>query len=133
MKNNYIIFVLILVVIISVLLILKLYIKNKMVPNTLRTNNEIVLKTNGGVPYTWEYSIDDESIIQLKEKRIEGEKDKKIAGGVILEHYVFKSIKPGITTIKFTYRNFTNKSIANTKKYKVVVNEKLELDIIEMS
>lgn len=51
---------------------------------------ELTYKTNGGVPYKWEYKIEDESIVQFVEtKDITSEEDKKLAGGPVYINYIF--------------------------------------------
>ncbi len=97
----------------------------------LKTNNEVVLKTNEGVSYVWEYSIDNDDIVEYTEKE-SIDKKKRLVGGEIEEHYVFKGKKAGTTTITFDYRNFVDNTIDKTKKYKVKVNKRLQVDIKEI-
>ena len=60
MNKKYIMLICSLVLIIGLLAIL-LYLK--------WPNNKITLKTNGGVPYTWQYTIKDDSIVKFKKKK----------------------------------------------------------------
>ena len=91
-------------------------------------NDEIVLKTNGGVPYLWKYTIDNKNIVKFKCKKVKV-KDKNLAGGEVIEHYIFSGLEEGTTEIKFEYKNFTDNSVSETKKYKVIVDKNLKLKI----
>ena len=93
--------------------------------------NEVVLKTKGGVLYLWEYMIENDGIIELEEKESE-EKTRNVIGGEKEQHFVFKGLKEGTTTITFDHRNIVENNVTNTKKYKVTVNKKLEVNIKEI-
>ena len=94
----------------------------------IKKNDEVILKTNGGVPYVWEYSISDKNIVKFKCKKVEV-KDKNIAGGVVVEYYIFSGLKEGSTKIKFEYKNFTNNNVEEVREYKVIVDKHLKLKI----
>ena len=122
MKNKKtIIIVIIILVILAVFIVL---INSKKV-------NEVVLKTKGGVSYLWEYMIENDGIIELEEKESE-EKTRNVIGGEKEQHFVFKGLKEGTTTITFDHRNIVENNVTNTKKYKVTVNKKLEVNIKEI-
>lgn len=99
------------------------------VKNNKDNNNEIILETNGGVPYEWKYSIDDESIVKFNSK--DSISDDELAGGKVELHYYFKGLKKGTTTIKFEYVNFVNDEVEKTKNYEAVVDADLNLNITE--
>lgn len=85
---------------------------------------ELTYKTNGGVPYKWEYTIEDESIVTfVKTKDITPEKDKNLDGGPVYTNYIFKGLKEGKTTITFKYVNITNGSIEKEEKLTVKVDK----------
>ena len=98
------------------------------IAKSLKKTDEIILKNRGGVSYNWEYIIEDKNIISFKEKESQ-EKTKNLVGGEVEEHFIFKGLKEGSTTIKFEYRNFVDNSVKETKKYKVKVDKKLRVDI----
>ena len=85
-------------------------------------------KTYGKDPYTWVYTIDDESVLKCKDKTIK-QKKGNITGGVIKTHYVFKGLKEGTTTLKFEYRNIVDNSVDETKVYKVIVDKDLKIKL----
>lgn len=85
---------------------------------------ELTYKTNGGVPYKWEYQIEDESIVEfVRTKDITSEKDKKLDGGPVYINYIFKGLKQGKTTITFKYVNITDGSIEKEEKVTVKVDK----------
>lgn len=92
----------------------------------------IELSTNGGVPYSWEYTIEDENIVKLDDKDSK-EKNSTTAGGPVKLMYYFKGIKEGNTTITFNYKNITNDTIDETKVYSVIVDKKLKIKIEEIN
>ena len=94
----------------------------------IKRNDGVILKTNGGVPYVWKYSISDKNIVKFKCKKVEV-KNKNMAGGVVVEHYIFSGLKEGSTRIKFEYKNFTNNNVEEVREYKVIVDKNLKLKI----
>ena len=67
---------------------------------------ELTYTSNGGVPYRWEYEIEDESIIEcVKTYVIKDENKGGRVGAPIYTNYVFKGLKKGTTTITFRYVN----------------------------
>ena len=121
MNKKYIMLICSLVLIIGLLAIL-LYLK--------WPNNKITLKTNGGVPYTWQYTIKDDSIVKFKKKETKV-KDKNLAGGEVIEYYFFEGLKKGKTTIKFEYKSIVDSKVDKTKTYKVTVSKNKKVQIKE--
>lgn len=102
------------------------------IPNTTGSKElELTYKTNGGVPYKWEYKIEDESIVEfVKTKDITSEEDKKLTGGPVYINYIFKGLKKGKTTITFKYVNITNGSIEKENKIAVKVDKYKNISLI---
>ena len=102
------------------------------IPNTTGSKElELTYKTNGGVPYKWEYKIEDESIVEfVKTKDITSEEDKKLTGGPVYINYIFKGLKKGKTTITFKYVNITNGSIEKEDKIVVKVDKYKNISLI---
>ncbi len=108
-------------------IVLKIVIPNKTGSKEL----ELTYKTNGGVPYKWEYKIEDESIVEfVKTKDITSEEDKKLTGGPVYINYIFKGLKKGKTTITFKYVNITNGSIEKENKIAVKVDKYKNISLI---
>ena len=104
------------------------------VPGTSKNGSkkiELTMKTNGGVPYDWEYVIEDESVVKFVEtKDITSEKDKKLDGGPVYINYIFKGLKEGKTTITFKYVSIKDGSINEEKKYIVKVDNHRNVSIV---
>ena len=67
---------------------------------------ELTYETNGGVPFKWEYQIEDESIVEyVKLYVVKDENKNGKVGAPIYTNYVFKGLKKGTTTITFRYVN----------------------------
>ena len=92
---------------------------------------ELTYKTNGGVPYKWEYKIEDESIVEfVKTKNITSKEDKKLAGGPVYINYIFRGLKEGKTTITFKYINIIDDSIEKEDKVRVKVDKHKNISLI---
>ena len=92
---------------------------------------ELTQKTNGGVPYEWEYEIEDENIVKfVKKYTIEPSKGEPIEGGAISINYVFKGNKKGVTTVTFRYRNITTNKVEKESVYKLKVDKHKRISLI---
>ena len=102
------------------------------IPSTTGSKElELTYKTNGGVPYKWEYKIEDESIVEfVKTKDITSESDKELTGGPVYINYIFKGLKEGKTTIIFKYINITDNSIEKEEKLEVKVDKYKNISLI---
>ena len=102
------------------------------IPSTTGSKKlELTYKTNGGVPYKWEYKIEDESIVEFVEtKNITSEEDKKLDGGPVYINYIFKGLKKGKTTITFKYVNILDGSIEKEDKVTVKVDNYKNISLI---
>lgn len=102
------------------------------IPSTTGSKElELTMKTNGGVPYKWEYKIEDESVVKfVGTKDITAEKDKELDGGPVYTNYIFKGLKKGKTTITFKYVNITDGSIAKEEKHTVKVDNQKNISLV---
>ena len=102
------------------------------VPNVTGSKTiELTYKTNGGVPYKWEYQIEDESIAQFVEaKDITPEQEKKMVGATISTNYVFKGVKEGKTTITFKYVNIISNVVEKEEKFTVKVDKHKNISLV---
>ena len=108
------------IVVIGLLVVLKI-----VIPSTSGSKElELTYKTNGGVPYKWEYKIEDESVVAfVKTKDITSKKDKELDGGPVYINYIFKGLKEGKTTITFKYVNIVDGSVDKEEKVTVKVDK----------
>lgn len=92
---------------------------------------ELTYMTNGGVPYRWEYKIEDESIVEfVRNKDITSEEDKKLDGGPVYINYIFRGLKEGKTTITFKYVNIVDNSIERKEKVTVKVDKYKNISLV---
>ena len=113
----------------TLFIILKIIIPNESGSKEL----ELTYKTNGGVPYKWEYIIEDESIVEfVKTKDITPKKDKELAGGPVYINYIFKGLKEGKTIITFKYINITDGSVEKEDKVTVKVDKSKNISLISI-
>lgn len=125
MKNNIAV-ILIISIIILIGIILGISLKNK------SKQIEFVYKTNGGVPFEWQYEIEDKNIVKiLKEYEIENQNKNGLVGAPIKTKYVFEGLKEGKTTITFRYISLTNNTISKEEIHKVKVDKKRNITLIE--
>ena len=104
------------------------------IPSTTESKElELTYKTDGGVPYKWEYKIEDESVVEFVEtKDVTSEEDKKLDGGPVYISYIFKGLKEGKTTITFKYVNITDNSIEKEDKVTVKVDKYKNISLVEI-
>ena len=113
-------------IIIIIIIIILFILLNK------KNDNEIVLITHGGVPYNWEYTIEDTSIVKFKEM-MSVSKSIGTVGGEVEEHYIFEGLKEGKAKINFIYKNITDNSIEKTINYEVIVDKNMKITIYKIS
>ncbi len=113
-------------------------IKNTGKSNSDQTSNvdktaEVVVEAQGSIPYDWEYTIADTSIIKFKEIKEDTNEDSEdiMLGGGKEQHYIFEGLKEGTTTIKFELKSFVSTDIAETKEFNVSVGKDLKTTITE--
>lgn len=94
-------------------------------------NAVVELSTNGGVPYNWEYILEDESIAKLDKQDSKGPNDNTSGGKIQLKYY-FVGKKEGNTTLTFNYKSITDETITETKVYSVIVDKNLKIKIEEI-
>ena len=93
---------------------------------------KIELKTNAGIPFKWEYKIEDKSIVKLKDKKSKST-NNHLAGGPIYETYIFEGLKEGKTIITFNFVNFTNNQIDKTEQYQIIIDKNKKITIIKIN
>lgn len=111
---------------ISIILVVTLLMVLKVIIPSISGNKELELtyKSNGGVPYKWEYKIEDESLVKfVRTKDITSKEDKKLDGGPVYTNYIFKGLKQGKTTITFKYINIVDGSVDKEEKLTVKVDK----------
>ena len=120
MKIKTLIGLVVVIVLGGLFVFLKFMVFDKKNPNEL----EMVYKINAGIPFKWEYEIEDESVVKfVKSYVIKDENKGGIVGAKVHTKYVFKGLKKGETAIVFKFVNFTTGEVTNEERHKIVVDE----------
>lgn len=123
--NKGLIGLIISIIILFVTLFIIIYNKK---PRTL----DITYKINAGIPFKWEYSIEDESIVKLKKSYVTKNENKgAIVGAPIHTKYIFEGLKEGKTTITFKYVNVTKEMPNKEEKYYVKVDKNKNVELLK--
>lgn len=130
MKKGIIVGILILAIIIIVICIGT---RNTNKSNTSNTTAEVVVEAQGSIPYDWDYTIADTSIVKFKELKEDtnDNSEEVMLGAGKQQHYIFEGLKEGTTTIKFELKSFVGSDIAETKNFDVSVDKNLKVTITE--
>lgn len=126
--NKKIILVLIIFFIAIIFLIIKFGGSSK--DNNFKTL-ELAYKTNGGVPYEWQYEIENKDIVEfVKSYQVDNQNKNGLVGAPITINYVFKGLKEGTTTITFKYVNITNGEVDREEKNIVKVDNGKNISLV---
>lgn len=92
---------------------------------------EITKDINAGIPFRWEYEIEDPTTVEFVKSYVVSDENKggKV-GGKVSTNYVFKGLKKGQTTITFKYVRFTENIIEKEEKYTVKVDNNLNISLV---
>lgn len=90
---------------------------------------EITVNTNGGVPYNWQYEIEDEEIVKYV-KKYTVEEDKTLDGGPVSINFVFEGLREGKTTIKLKYVNVIDNSVEKEEIHHVKVDKLKNISLV---
>ena len=92
---------------------------------------ELTYKSNGGVPFRWEYVIEDPSVVEfVKSYELENENKGPIAGAPIYTNYVFKGLKEGTTTITFRYVSIIDGRVSKEEVNNIAVDQNKNITIV---
>lgn len=93
---------------------------------------EITKEINAGIPFKWEYKIEDSSIVKcskvyvLKDENTNGK-----VGAPVYKNYVFKGLKEGKTTVIFKFVSITDEDYpSEEEKYNIRVDKDLNISLV---
>ena len=93
---------------------------------------ELTYEINAGIPFRWEYEIEDESVVKfVKSYVVRDENTGGKVGASVYTNYVFESVKPGTTTIKFKYVNFADNYVSGERKHVINVDNDLNISLVK--
>ena len=86
---------------------------------------------NSGIPFRWEYEIEDHNIVKFDRNYVERDDNKGgLVGAKVTTAYIFKGIKPGKTTITFKLVSITKEhEPSNIEVHNVIVDDNLNIKI----
>ena len=92
---------------------------------------ELTYKSNGGVPFKWEYAIEDPTIVEfVKSYELKNENKGAIVGAPIYTNYVFKGLKEGTTKVIFKYVSITDGHVAKEEVNTMQVDKNKNIAIV---
>ena len=92
---------------------------------------EITYKISAGIPFRWEFEIEDESVVEfVKSYVLKDENTGGKVGAPVYTNYVFKGLKKGKTTIVFKCVNFTEDRVTSERRHTVIVDENLNISSV---
>lgn len=92
---------------------------------------ELTYEINAGIPYRWEYEIEDESIVKfVKSYVIRDDNKDGIVGASIYTNYVFEGLKEGKTHITFKYVNFVDNIVEKEENHTVRVDKRGKISLV---
>ena len=127
MDKKYLIIIgIVLVIVVGVILFF--IFKDNSSDNSSKTL-ELTYQTSKGIPFRWEYEIEDESIVKLERSFVDDE-NKRQKGGIVYNHYVFKGLKEGKTKIRFKYVEFTKDRVEKEEVINVKVDKFKNISLV---
>lgn len=121
------------ILILSLILIIVLTGTTILISKTFNTSKklELTYNTNAGVPYKWEYEIEDPTIVKFYKKyEIENENKNGLVGGKISTNYVFKGLRRGKTTITFKYIDIRTNKVEKEEKLNIRVDKFRNISLV---
>ena len=96
---------------------------------------ELTYEINAGIPFRWEFEIEDESIVEFKKSYVIRDDNKGgLVGGKIVTNYVFVGKKEGVTNVTFKYVNFTDDNYPTKEEvHKIKVDKDKNISLIGIS
>ena len=121
----------ILITIVVVLIVVLIIVFRTILANESSKKLELTYKISAGIPFRWEYEIEDEDIVYFdKSYVIKDENKGGKVGAPIYTNYVFKGRKKGKTTITFKFVNFTTNTVESEEKHTVRVDKNNNISLI---
>lgn len=112
------------VIVISIIIVFSIILCFRLIPKKKNSKElELTYKISAGIPFKWEFEIEDLSIVSfVKSYVIKNENKGGIVGAPIYTNYVFKGLKEGETTITFKFVNI-NGIVSKEEKRLVKVDK----------
>ena len=120
-------------VILLIVIIIFISVKTRMNDYHNPKELEITKEINAGIPFKWEYTIEDESIVKFEKSYVIRDDNKNgMVGASIYTNYVFKGLKEGVTKVIFKFVSITNDDYDGTiEEYNIKVDKDLNISLVE--
>lgn len=96
---------------------------------------ELTYEINAGIPFKWEYEIEDPSIVELAKTYVIRDDNKGgLVGGKIATNYVFKGKKEGTTTVTFNFVRIDTEEeqIEKSETHTIKVDKDLNISLVAL-
>lgn len=96
---------------------------------------ELTYEINAGIPYKWEYVIEDPNIVEFKKSYIVRDDNKGgLVGGKVVTNYVFVGKKEGITTVTFNFVRIDREEneIESSETHNIKVDKDLNISLLAL-
>ena len=112
------------IIVVSIIIVSGLILYFWLIPKKKNTKElELTYKINAGIPFKWEYEIEDSRVVSfVKSYVIKNENKGGIVGAPVYTNYVFKGLKEGETNIIFKFINM-NGIVSKEEKHLVKVDK----------
>ena len=107
-----------------IVIVIFVLIKTVVLNNDSTKELELTYEINAGIPFKWEWEIENEEIAEFVKSYVVRDDNKGgIVGASVYTNYVFKGLKEGTTKITFKYVNFTTGEVFEEKTHVVKVDK----------
>ena len=107
-----------------IVIVIFVLIKTVVLNNDSTKELELTYEINAGIPFKWEWEIENEEIAEFVKSYVVRDDNKGgIVGASVYTNYVFKGLKEGSTKITFKYVNFTTGEVFEEKTHVVKVDK----------
>ena len=94
---------------------------------------ELTYEINAGIPFKWEYEIEDKSIVEFKKSYVIRDDNKGgLVGGKVVTNYVFVGKKEGVTTVTFNFVRIDSeeKIIDHSETHTIKVDKNKNISLV---
>ena len=95
---------------------------------------ELTYDINAGIPFKWDFEIEDPSIVEFKKSYVVSNENKGgLVGGKIVTNYVFVGKKEGVTKVTFKYVSITDEEYPPLEEEHIIrVDKDLNISLVAL-
>jgi len=92
---------------------------------------EITMTANAGIPYKWQYKIENEKVAKfVKQYVVEDKNTDGMVGAEVSTNYVFEGLKEGKTQVIFSFVSITDGTISKQEIYTLKVDKNKNISLV---